>query len=263
MEKWYIDGYPLCTKAWNVERVLGGDGIPEQRGSNLQLPFAPGNMWIPKVRGSKRLMLGMWVAGVDPETGDIPTDKSMAAQLQINQDNLMRILVSSKRPTLSRVMRDGSIREAEVDVVGGIDFVNEGIGAAKFVLELDIANGTFQTPETITFERDAPASFELDYKGTAITNNIYIIVRGPIEKPRITNETANVWVEYNGPVEAGAAVHFNVIDFHSVYKGVKSIQAVKHGGDAFWMQIHPGVNRFKVEGKGKGKIEIMYKEKFY
>ncbi len=66
-EYWEVDGVALSTYAWNVASWGGGRrGVPPLRGGDDLVPFRAGEVWLPKMAGSRVITLGMWGAWLRP-----------------------------------------------------------------------------------------------------------------------------------------------------------------------------------------------------
>lgn len=249
-EKWYFNGYSLCTDEWNVERVLEGLGVPGYRGSNIQVPFENGLRHIKKRYKSKQLILSMWVRGANMEIMDD------------NIDYLTKLFGMRGQHTLRRIMRSGEIREAQAEVYGPVSFVPKRPGYCKFSVEFELADPFFYGTD-LTSQTKAIGSTEVAWThsnpGTAPVTKAVITLNGPLDSPRLENLDNEIWLKYQGAIAAGETVVINTADFTCEKDGVNMISAIKHGGDAYWLTLEPGDNSMEVTTQETGgSIEIEY-----
>jgi hypothetical protein len=100
-----------------VIEVPEGIGTPGLRGSNLQVPFQNGKRWIKKRYDERIIMLPMWVRGLAPLTGKLPSGKSENEALYDNIDYLSGVFGKRGQHVLKRILPDGTVREA---IAGGV-----------------------------------------------------------------------------------------------------------------------------------------------
>ena len=95
---WVIDDVPLSTLAFNISNRSAGWKVPSKRGENLTIPGRNGAQWLPnKAFDQGALTLNMWVNGADPETGELPTERTMYQQARDNLDRLTALFAQSHR----------------------------------------------------------------------------------------------------------------------------------------------------------------------
>lgn len=97
----------LNTLAWSVVETSEGIGTPGLRGDNIQLPFQNGKKWIKKRYDTRIVMLPMWVRGLDPIIGKLPSGLSSNEMLYQNIDYLSKVLGASGQHTLIRTLPSG------------------------------------------------------------------------------------------------------------------------------------------------------------
>src|SRR5262245_27937097 len=93
-EYWEVDGIDLHTLAFNIESLNGRLRVPTLRGQDIVIPYAVGEMFVPKVTGSRILTLRMWIQGADAD-GNIPSNRQ--AQFEENWRTLHRLLFTPGR----------------------------------------------------------------------------------------------------------------------------------------------------------------------
>lgn len=261
MEKWTFNGIDLSSKAWGIQSI-DGLGTPRLRGSNLQIPFINGSRWIKKRYESKVIMITMYVLGVDKTTGTVPVGLTFMEQLDINIDYLLKLLGISGEHPLKRTMRSGEIREAQAEVYKPAELkVNKG-GDARLTIEFELADPFFYSTD-LTSHLKTISSTEYTWThnnpGTAPVTAAVITLKGPLDSPRLENLNNNIWLKYQGAIEAGETVIINTKDFTCEKNGENYISAIKHGGDAYWLTLEPGNNSLELTTQVTGgSIEIEY-----
>lgn len=264
MEKWSFNGIDLCNnKAWGVEQVLDGSGPPGFRGSDILLPFNNGNTHVKKCYNSKKIILGMWVAGFDKVTGKAQTGKDIYDTLEENIEYLSTIFGRPGQHTLKRTMRDGSYREAQAEIISSVPFVVQNGGYCKFSLELELADpffyGTTKETESKTISA-AEVYWNLTVDCPAPVSAMVITFTGPLTNPGIKNVDRDIWVQYQDSLAEGEEVVLNTKDFTCVKGSENVLSAIRHGGDPHWLLLENGVNAMKASSQDVtgGKVEIEY-----
>lgn len=100
---WSVDGVSLQTFAYNITTAGGSKQAPPPlRGSDLKIPYRPGQVFVPRIPDSREITLEMWVIGADAD-GNIPRGTSR----QLYEDNLkmLRNLLWNPSKTISLTKR--------------------------------------------------------------------------------------------------------------------------------------------------------------
>ena len=135
-ENWTFNGFSLSARGkWDMEAVIEGIGIPKFRGNDLKVPFQHGNRWIKKRFDSRKVVLSMWIKGID------------RADLDRNIDAFLTAIGKPGLHTLSRTLRSGETRLAQAELCSEIQFVRKNPGYAKFALELELPDPFFYGTE--------------------------------------------------------------------------------------------------------------------
>jgi len=262
MGKWDFNGISLCTKAWYVEEVLDGIGPPGFRGENLQVPFQNGTRHVKKRYNKKNMILGMWVVGCDKVTGRVPDGMTMMESLEQNIEYLSSLFGIRGQHALKRTMYDDSVREAQAEVYGKVNFVSKPEGYCKFSVEFELADPFFYSlvlEEELRTINSMAATYSFNNPGNAPVTNAIITLTGPLDSPRIENLNNDIWIRYLGVLEAGETAVINTKDFTCLKGAENYIAAIKHGGDAYWLILEAGSNSLEITTQVTGgSIEIEY-----
>lgn len=261
-QTWSFGGVNLNTKAWSVIEVPEGIGTPGLRGSNLQVPFQNGKRWIKKRYDERVVMLPMWVRGVDPLTGKVPSDQSETETLYDNIDYLSSVFGKRGQHILKRTLPDGTVREAIAEIYRPVSFAKKQAGFAKFAVEFLLADPFFYALEnTQDTQAIDSTSYEWSHSnsGTAPVTNAIITLTGPLDSPKLECFDSGLWFQYQGIIGDGESVVINTRDFSCEKGNSNMLSAIRHGGDAYWLILEAGYNQLRLtNGATGGNIKIEY-----
>jgi hypothetical protein len=287
---WDVDGVSLQTYAHNIV-TIGGDRAkpPPLRGEDIEIPFMPGDLFVPKVIGPNVITLGMWVTGAD-EDGNIPVDADMRIEYDQNWRALRRLLFRRKaQMTLTKrfwvpeselteagmvvdeLPRLGDYRlltaSAKASYAGGLTPEMTGGTRANFTVDLKVNGGFFYSaPIEVDFSIATggvnPGPTRSIYVlGDDTTTAIGVEFEGPLTAAKIENETNGVWFRYNTAIADGIKASVEVHEFQARHDldgtTYKSRGYVQHDGDPFWLTLEPGDNDLKLTvtgGTGTAKM---------
>lgn len=128
VDTFLVNGEDLRSLAWRIETGEGLQSTPAWQGDDLEVAGWYGSLDVHGESGLQRRPFGpgtwsarMWVKGVDPDTGALPSDPEDLAQYLANVDRLTR-LFHARSLTISHPRADGD-RQA-VGHLGGnpLDF---------------------------------------------------------------------------------------------------------------------------------------------
>ena len=255
-ENWTFNGFSLSSKGkWDMEAVIEGIGIPKYRGSDLRVPFQHGNRWIKKRFDSRKVVLSMWIKGID------------RADLDRNIDAFLTAIGKPGLHTLSRTLRSGETRVTQAELCSEIQFVRKNPGYAKFALELELSDPFFYGTEKTAAVRTAstsPLIWTHTNDGTAPATDMVITLEGPLSNPVLRNRNNDVWIQYDGTIPDGKSVILDTKHFTCIQGADNMISIVKHGGDAYWMILDAGDNSIELETDTiGGKITLSYYPAFF
>ena len=238
-----------------MEAVIEGIGIPKYRGSDLRVPFQHGNRWIKKRFDSRKVVLSMWIKGID------------RADLDRNIDAFLTAIGKPGLHTLSRTLRSGETRVTQAELCSEIQFVRKNPGYAKFALELELSDPFFYGTEKTADVRTASTSpfiWTHTNDGSAPATDLVITLEGPLSNPVLRNRNNDVWIQYVGTIPDGKSVILDTKHFTCLQGADNMISIVKHGGDAYWMILDAGDNSMKLETDVVGgKITLSYYPTFF
>ena len=250
-ETWTFNGFSLNSRGKrDIEAVIEGIGIPKYRGSDLRVPFQHGNRWIKKRFDSRKVVLSMWIKGID------------RADLDRNIDAFLTAIGKPGLHTLSRTLRSGETRLAQAELCSEIQFVRKNPGYAKFALELELPDPFFYGTEKTADVRTgsiSPIIWTHVNAGSAPATYMVITLEGPLSNPILRNKNNGVWIQYVGTIASGQVVVLDTKHFTCMQGEDNMISIVKHGGDAYWMILDAGDNSLELETETiGGSIMIQY-----
>lgn len=253
---WEVDGVSLQTLAWNIV-TWGGDreAPPPVRGSNITVPYVPGQTWTRKTPDSRVITLAMWVVGAN-EDGSIPTSGSQRALFEKNWHQLRNLLFKPRRQLVLkkrfRIFGDNTVYtgQALAEYAGGLNPTMNGEFRAAFTVDLLLADPYFYgDPITLSIDPDTPEE-EFTILGDDRTMDIEFDITGLSKRLRVANETYGVSFDYTNPLPAGQVAHIDVKDFEARHNtaGANTPAAtfIDHSGDPFWFFLEPGKNKLGI-----------------
>jgi len=235
-EYWDADGTSLHTYAHSIEST--GEhirGTAALRGSDLLVPFRPGEVWTPKVPGPRTITLKMWVRGTD---ADGVWDADPHGKFNDNFIALRRLLWRTDRQiALTKRWRsaaDGLIHvaTAHAEYSSGLD--NMAIldnyrdsTAGKFTVDLRLSYPYFDGAAIA-----APVSGVVNNIGEDTARKITIVFSGA---GSITNTTTG------RTLSVGGACTVDVWNFNAPGQ-LASVSLTGQKNEAFWFTLRPGAN---------------------
>lgn len=267
-EYWDVDGVSLQTMAFDIES-WGGDrqAPPIFRGSDLTIPYAPGDLFIPKQVASRTMTFSMWVIGVN-EDGTIPTG-IQARTFETNFHKLRKLLWTPNRQfTLTkRFYVDNTLVSAstKAQFSGGINPTMTGRSRGTFDVQLQLSDPYFYGPEKNSGALTT-GTHTITVGGDDITRAVKIHIAGPKKYTVIRNNTLGVQVELHQDLNSGDVADLDVKAFKSVTDPsagdpYTSNGSIRHAGDAFWMLLQPGDNEIVISAdSGIGAVTLTYQE---
>lgn len=261
-QTWQYNGMELNTLAWSVVEISEGIGTPGLRGDNIHLPFQHGKKWIKKRYDIRIVMLPMWVRGLDPITGKLPSGLSSNEMLYQNIDYLSKVLGASGQHNLIRTLPSGEKRETKAEVYQPVIFKKVQDGYAKCVVEFLLSDPFFYSQQQVTETTDITSltqEWTHQNPGTAPATKVDIEMIGPMESPKLECVETGVWLSYLGTIGVGETVTINTEDFSCEKDGLNMISSLKHGGDAYWMILSAGDSQLRLTNEiTGGQVRIKY-----
>lgn len=111
---WTANGFSLHTLAWSVRSFGGQRWVgAAKRGEDVQVPFIPGRLYVPKFRDSRFYELDMWVLPLDPSTGQKDGTMPDVQRAHANYLQIVRALdVEGQFDLVKRWWEGGSVHSA-------------------------------------------------------------------------------------------------------------------------------------------------------
>ena len=262
---WEVEGTSLQTLAYNIETLEGQLVLPKLKGSDIDIPHRPGEVWVPKYADSRVIELAMWVIGQDVN-GEVSK-----ARDQVFQDNLRTLqrlfyrpgkqFAIKKRFRIGGVMRSAT---AMAEYAGGLDPKMMGRYGAKFVVNLKLADPYFYddvlTSTTLTASKVVTAIGDVD------TQHIKLTMNGARNKPKVRNNTTGEEVTYNAQLLTGARAELDVraylaTVFPPTGPSFRAGGSIVHAGAPHWLSLQPGANTLAAtSASGTGSIIMEHRE---
>ncbi len=289
---WDVDGQSLQTYAFNIT-TLGGDrsAPPPLRGEDIEVPYLPGDKWVPKQIGPHVIQLGMWVQGSD-EDGNPPTEMSARLQWDQNWRMLRKLLFHPRRQfvlTKRFWVPEEDLTAAGIDIEdlpalgtfrlltasalgsynGGLVPTMNGVAHGVFTVDIKLNNPFFYSdPIEVNFSMASGGSNPGPTKtihvlGDDRTTAIGVEFEGPLTGAKLTNAANDVWFRYNTVLADGIKSSVEVHEFQARHDldgtTFKSSGWVQHDGDAFWLTLETGDNVVTLTATGgTGTAKMTY-----
>lgn len=256
IETWTADGVLLNTYAWNIRTLSERSGLPPTRGENDSIPYRPGRLWVPKMYDQRTVPLAMWIVGCD-EDGLLPTDHSRRAQLNANEDALLRVFgVRHRQIEIVRVkeMPAGPLTLTGLVECSGTMSPSTMAGGTRATLTVDLlmADPFWYGAELI--ETIDAGGLTVTHPGSAPALDMEIVLNGPLNNPRLRNATTGVEVRYFGTLGSGVSVTLDTANFTAV-RGVDNVVgSIRHLGAPQWMTLLPGENVLTLDNWQGGSV---------
>lgn len=248
---WEVDGISLQTMAFDIESMGSRLTPPPLRGDDYTIPYAPGDVWMPKQVGARILPLDMWVIGVN-EDGTAPTGVA-AHTFDDNFRKLRQLLWTPNRQFVltKRFYVGGVLKTASAlgQYAGGLDPAMTGRTRGSFSVDIKLADPYFYGPPINTTLVTGTQNVTVD--GDDTTRAIKIHVDGPRKNVKVRNATLNVDVQYFADLSSGDKLDIDVKAFSAVTDPAamapyNSTGKIRHTGDANWLLLRNGTNSLVV-----------------
>jgi hypothetical protein len=268
-----IDGVRLDTMAYNISTRQGRDISPAVQGANVDSFGRHGNLWSAhKKYGPGRMVLNMWVAGTD-EDGVAPVDDYAAYRYNLDKLLLMLNVRHRQLDVRQTIETTGPIvRQALCEVTAVIDPSMKAM--APYTAEMTVE---FTIPGAFWFDvadtnYDSGAAYvagtiktltEL-LGSTAPMVDMYLVVDGPANSPKVYDNRSGHWVQYNGNLPSGQQWCVNTATWSSkVGVGIaftdtgtdvysSTTFAGGHSPKLFGLVADPAGPQMRMEGTGFG-----------
>lgn len=248
-EEWVVDGVNLSSLAYDITSRDGMDTVPALVGSNVSYAQSHGEKWVRKFYGPARKSLIMWVSPRDRITGVMgATLDDKRKNLDANIDYLTRLF--GRRNSLldvQRTLSDGTVRQADAEVVVAIDPVTVGLTDAKFGVELYIPSGFWHDLSSSTLEDLAVGSNQVLAglaAATAPMTDLEFHIVGPATNPKVVDLESGSYFQYNDVVADGSTL---VVKNTTMNITGGTLSKMVHDGETNWLTLYPTISGVKID----------------
>ena len=262
---------PLQTLAMNIQSW--GDtrqAVMGLRGSDVTIPWVPGDRRTTKVPASRVITLGMWVRGCD-EDGDIP-EIGQRSEFTANWQRIRELLFYRGEPfTLVKRFYDQSntLRAVKgtAEFSSGLEPGMIGTSAAKFTVDLNFADPFFYGD-----------SVDVDFDSTVSAGTVNTTVLGDWYARRISVDAAagssgcttpsvsvetltpNIMMSIPKIIFDDETIVFENTSQLARVNSVLTSALVAHSGSRDWLRLNPGdctINFSAAEGSWAGTLTYL------
>lgn len=248
-ETFTINGRALGEFAAGVEDFSFLLAVPGRRGENVVVPGRNGAIRTPRKRWDPLdLQIPLWVKGLDPDTGLVPTDP--VSQLHANVKALL-LEVSGETVTLGHTLDDGTNVQAVAELALDPTVFTRARSApplARVNLALTVPDAFWFDVDTVThsFSGATGTTSSLDeFVGASALMSDLTITWGPCNNPQF--QVGDRYVKYNGVVSSGRQLVINTGNW-SVSTGTGSawtpdMRLIEFGpSSGRWFELDPTVS---------------------
>jgi len=276
-EYWEIEGQPLQEFGFNITS-WGGDlqAPPPLRGSDLMIPYRPGEVLQKRRPAGRTLTFNMWlVGGFSTETGLYQPDPySNSDYFRYMWDAMRNLMWNKGNPvTITKRWKDlttGTILSASATGIyaNGLAPTMTGNSRATFSVEYYLPDPFFYgDEETISFESGTAPQVNSIIKGDYETTAITLEMMGARNNIRLTNNSEAIYVNVNQNLASGQKIVLD-IDRWTATKNpgtaeANVIGAVNSFGHEYWFALVPGLQRLTLSSSsGTGTAVLKYKPRY-
>lgn len=235
----YIGGLPLNTPAWGVVDFSDLFAGPAVRGSDVRIPYLPGDSPRRRLVSAVRKSLPMEIIGHVDSDGNAHTDVDTG--LVANLDELKAAL-RPRGVTATTKLRvrfpDASNREADCIVELPLQIETVGPGFARAVVDVLIPGGVLYSDTSVNETWTTSGTKTINNPGTANAFASTIVLTGA---QKITNNSfGGAWLDYSGSLD----VTIDTATFTATYvgSGESANEEVTYGGHESWLPLTVGDN---------------------
>lgn len=271
---WDVDGVSLQTYVQNLESWGGSREAPAPfRGENLQIPYAYGKRFVPKLPDARQMGLQGWItserAGVENETGLKQNWRDLRKLLWRPEEEFLLTRRWTDENAVSRVAT------GLAQYVSGLEPVINGNSTAKFAVTLEMADPFFYGPE-ISLPLATSYVF-IDEHGDYPTKKMFIDLVGPLTTPKVTfiqnggSNLATVSTTSYPTIATGTTVTIDIENFKATETTggttTKTSGKVTNTLSPTWAKMGREMNainpRVIYSGAGAGTVTLRYKPAYH
>lgn len=264
----------------NLDEVVaqGVDGgvagllkVPAKRGSDIVIPGAHGQMFVPnKLFDAGNAVLSMWVRGVNPD-GTLPGTTDSAARVAFHQRaRALCDLFAPERVAIRHTLDDGTARQIVGEVTDVLDWSVRGSGrntlgqvtvglrcADPFWSDLDVST------QTVTGATGVTAQLGV-FDGASAPMEDLLVVFGESSNPRIEQVSTGIFARVGKVIPTGGTITVDTANWQVYGAGgaptTGLYEALTYGGrgTARWFALMPesGGPTVKFEHTGGGTRSV-------
>lgn len=254
-ESWVVDGVNLTDFGYDIMTFDGLDDGPPVVGNNIAYPQSHGQRFVPKYFDQSVKTIQMLVRTVNGSTGvDGATLDAMRQNYDANLDKLS-LLFGRRRKLLNvvRTLSDGSVRQADCEVISSIIPTTVGRAASKIQISLNVPSGFWADQASSTLLTTAPASnvtLSGAAGGTAPITDAVFAITGPITNPKVTDVETGSYFQYAGTVADSSTMTVTNSNM-TVTNG--NADVMTHIGNNNWLTLYPSItNGYQLSFSGTG-----------
>ena len=256
---WTFGGTALTTYG-KVNHFNDNYDLPMRRGSDIILPYQPGQMFVPKQFDSRKLLFTIKYQGAS------------YSALETNNDSLKQLLAVRTEQTLSQTREDATVRtiQATVNRPLQIDLSN-GNKTAFYVIEFVCAFPYFRLSTAIadntTTINANPKAMTVTNPGTVDEQDATIIWTGPLSNTVITNSTNGYTLTYTGTIASPRVVTIQKSGREwtaTTDLGANVISNISHSGGSSYMRFEAGTNTLSIADSthSTGTVKVSFNAPF-
>lgn len=241
-EAWTVDGVNLTDLTYDLTTFDGMDSSTPAVGNNMAFAQTHGQKWVPKYFDQAVKVLNMYVSTKDGSGVEGIGIDGKRENFDANLDKLM-LLFTRRRKLLNvhRTLSDGSVRQANCEVVSVIAPSTVGLAAGMISVELIIPSGFWSDVSSSTLVTTAPASNVTvtgAAKSTAPITDAVFAITGPITNPKVTDVETGSYFQYAGSVASGVTMTVTNSTM-TVTNG--NADLITHIGNVNWLTLYPNI----------------------
>jgi len=206
-ERIKFDGWELTegtVRDWEVRD--GMDGVPGMIGDNLTVANRSGEVWRPKVMGSGKFTVQLWLAG-----------KTISAA----QDAWRTLLRATVRPhrlvRVQRTMASGEVIYCNAEVTGGVEPTHLALNVYRASITFNVPEGVWYSEKVYGHETPAGHTGVTLYlpglaPSTAPLENLTYTFWGRVTNPHILDNTDGGYLDkltYSNTIASGKYLQFD------------------------------------------------------
>lgn len=259
----------LINYAWQTESIGSRETVPSIRGSNISVPYLPGEVWRPKIAGPKTLSLGIHITDVSYVDGVQYTTEagrrgSFNRNLRIIKGAFFTpgALLNFGRQVLLEPEGTAIPQIMSAELVGSMQPSMIGPYACRLVVDLLMSDPYWYSYEPITASFAIGAGDTLNNPGDDLARKFQIeieAVGGDLVNPLITNATNDLALTYVGTIADGDILQINTADMTAVIGTTSVVMNLAWSGSPSWFLLNRLDNTVDASAdSGDGTVSFSY-----